>query len=104
MPPTSGPGASHKRSNRGVGQRRRDREWPTPAATRHVWVAQEDVRVPPLQGFVMDWRRYSYRWWALVLVVETPKDAAPVILMQWLPVERLTPIKSDPNDGRARRL
>jgi len=87
-----------------MGQLRRDRQWPTPATTRHVWVAQEGVQVPPLQGFVMDWRRYSYRWWALVLVVQASRNAAPVITMQWLPVERLTPVKSDPNDGRAWRI
>ena len=87
-----------------MGQSRKDREWPTPATTRHVWVAQEGVQVPPLQGFVLDWRRYSYHWWALVVVVQQPKEGGPVSVTQWLPVERLTPIKSNPNDGRAWRI
>lgn len=60
--------------------------------------------MPPVQGFVVDWRRYSYRWWALVLIVHTADAKPPVTLMEWLPVERLTPVKSDPNDGRARRI
>ena len=87
-----------------MGQSRKDREWPTPATTRHVWVAQEGVQVPPIQGFVVDWRRHAYRWWALVLVVQQPKEGGPVTLMEWMPVERLTPVKSNPNDGQSWRI
>ena len=87
-----------------MGQRRVDREWPTPRATRFVWVSQEGVQTPPVQGFVVEWRRHSYRWWALVLVVELHPQAPPLVRMEWLPVERLTPVKSNPNDGRPHRL
>jgi hypothetical protein len=34
------------------------------------------VSVPPPQDFVVDWRRRSYRWWALVLVVEKAQARA----------------------------
>jgi hypothetical protein len=87
-----------------MGQRRVDREWAKPKTTRHVWVAQEGVQAPLVQGFVVEWRRYSYRWFALVLTVRVPKEAAPVVKMEWLRAEQLTPVKSDPNDGRAWRI
>ena len=75
-----------------------------PRVTRFVWVSSGSTLVPPQQGFVVDWRRHSYRWFALVLIVETPEKAPPLTKLQWLPVERLTPVMSNPNDGRPRRL
>ena len=60
--------------------------------------------MPPVQGFVVDWRRHSYRWWALVLTVTTREQEPPVTKLEWLLADKLTPVKSDPNDGRARRI
>ena len=84
-----------------MGQRRKDREWPTPATTRHVWVEQPGIQRPPIQGYVLDWRRHSYRWSALVVIVFVD-EGHPIVVQRWIPVEQLTPVKSDPNLGRPR--
>jgi hypothetical protein len=89
--------------SRCVGQRRADREWPRPKVTRHVWVAQPDMH-PPLQGFVLEWRRHAYRWSALVIIVAVDVEGHQTTTLEWLPAEQLTPVRSDPNTGRARRL
>lgn len=87
-----------------MGQSRKDRQWPRPSATRHVWVLQQGPQVPPVQGMVLDWKRHGYHWWALVLTVTQAEGAGPVTVTEWLPLGRLVPVRSDPNDGRARRL
>jgi len=79
-----------------VGQNRRDKEWPTPRSTRFVWISQPGLQVPPVQGLVLDWRRHSYRWSALVVTVRT-EDGGSVVVQEWVPAERLTPVRSDPN-------
>ena len=80
-----------------MGSSRRDRLWPRPRSTRHVWIRSENSLIPPTQGLVLEWRRHSYKWSALVLYVKEEKDSSPVYLQQWLPAERLWPVKSDPN-------
>lgn len=77
-----------------VGQRKIDREWRQPRNTRHVWVIGEDRLTPPVQGLVIAWRRASYRWSALV--IRDSGDGATTI-QGWLPLERLRPVRSDPN-------
>jgi hypothetical protein len=67
-----------------------------------VWVAQQHPH-PPLQGFVLEWRRHSYRWSALVIIATVDADGHQTTILEWLPAEQLTPVKSDPNTGRARR-
>ena len=79
-----------------MGQNRRDRQWPRPRRTRFVWVSRPGPQVPPVQGYVLDWRRHGYRWWALVVTVSS-EEAPPVVLQEWLPAERLRPVRSDPN-------
>lgn len=72
------------------------REWPQPRNTRHVWVIGEDRLTPPVQGFVLAWRRHSYKWSALVVRVDETGDGATT-LQGWLPAERLRPVRADPN-------
>ena len=60
-----------------MGQRRIDRTYPPQKHTRHVWVAQAGPQQPPLQGYVLEWRRHSYRWSALVLVTVVVTEIAP---------------------------
>ena len=80
-----------------VGQNRKDRKWPRPRTTRFVWVSQPGPQVPPLQGLVLDWRRSSYRWSALVVTVHSDKQGQPVVQQEWVEVERLRPVRVDPN-------
>lgn len=54
----------------------------------------------PVQGLVLEWRRHSYQWWASVLTVATDEHNRPRQEVRWVEVERLTPVRSDPNDGR----
>ena len=70
------------RSNSRVGQRWKDREWPKPRHTRFVWVAQPGLQVPPAQGLVLDWRRHSHRWSALVVTVQLDEHGRPVIVQE----------------------
>jgi hypothetical protein len=79
-----------------VGQNRKDREWPRPRHTRFVWVSQLGPQVPPVQGLVLDWRRHSYRWSALVVTVRLV-EGRPVVVQEWVEVDRLRPVRSDPN-------
>ena len=79
-----------------MGQRRIDREWPAPRNTRHVWVFGEDRLTPPTQGLVIAWRRHSYRWSALVVRIDESVAEGRVI-QDWLPIDRLRPVRSDPN-------
>lgn len=67
-----------------------------------MWVSQPEPQAPPVQGFVLDWRRHSYRWAALVVTVQPGRDRAPVVVQEWVPAERLLPVRSDPNSGRPR--
>lgn len=83
-----------------MGQQRVDRTWPVPHATRHVWVKLDDApHAAPVQGFVVEWRRHSYRWFASVVTVATDARGRPRAEVCWIEVERLAPIRSDPNDG-----
>lgn len=83
-----------------MGQRRLDRSWPVPRATRHVWVRFEDgPHAAPVQGYVLEWKRHSYRWWANVVAVTQDEHGRPQSLSRWVERERLTPVRSDPNDG-----
>lgn len=79
-----------------MGQRKTDREWPAPRNTRHVWVLGEDRLTPPAQGLVIAWRRHSYRWSALVVRVDESVPEGRTV-QDWLPVDRLRPVRTDPN-------
>ena len=78
-----------------VGQRR-DRGWPKPRHTRFVWVTAPGRQGPPVQGLVLDWRRHSYRWSALVVTVRI-EDGQPLVVQEWFDADRLRPVRSDPN-------
>ena len=103
---TRGPGAHRScvRLLSRVGHRRADRTWPTPRATRHAWVHVHGgpPRPAPVQGFVIEWRRHNYRWWANVLFVEQDADDRPAARTRWVEVDSLTPVRSDPSGGRFR--
>ena len=79
-----------------MGQRRVEREWPAPRNTRFVYVLGEDRLTPPVQGLVIAWNRHRYKWSALVCRVD---DSVPGgrLVQDWLPAERLRPVRADPN-------
>lgn len=56
-----------------MGQRKKDRTWPQEARlrrhTRHAWLIRPGIHEPPVQAFVIAWRRHSYRWQAYVIWV-----------------------------------
>ena len=98
-----------------VEQSRSERTWRTPASTRHVWVAGGKGHFgppvhplePPVQGLLACWRRRSYQWEALVIVIiEAPTAAGSgpasaeeegVIMQRWVPAADLRPVPADPN-------
>lgn len=51
---------------------------------------------PPVQGLVIAWRRHSYRWSALVVRVDESQPGGRMI-QDWIALERLLPVRSDPN-------
>lgn len=67
-------------------------------------VSQKGIQVPPVQGFVIDWKRHSYRWSALTVVTLFDDNGDPVLVQRWIPAHRLTPVLSNPNDGRPLRI
>lgn len=81
-----------------MGQSRAERTWPRPRSTRHVWVrlkAKHPLE-PPVQGLVIAWRRRSYQWQALVIVIDASGEE-PVAIQLWLPADRMRPVRTDPN-------
>lgn len=79
---------------------RRER-WPIPKQTRHVWVLAERRYEPPQQGYVIAWRRRSYVWHALVVVVNGTvegSDQGWTETRQWYPSSRLLAVRSVPED------
>ncbi len=42
----------------------------------------------PSQGCVLEWRRHSYRWTALVLTSSPGGQGRPASTSQWVPAER----------------
>jgi hypothetical protein len=60
-------------------------------------VRQSGTLTPPVQGLVLDWRRHAYRWSALVVTVRL-EDGRPVVVQEWVEAERLSPVRSDPNN------
>lgn len=55
-----------------MGQSRLDRTWPAQRNTRFVYVLGEDQLATPVQGLVVAWSRYRYKWRALVVRVDNP--------------------------------
>jgi hypothetical protein len=47
------------------------------------WSSTGGVQVPPVQGLVLDWRRHSYRWAALVVTVRF-ENSRPVVVQEWV--------------------
>lgn len=74
---------------------KRDR-WPAHDPTRWVFIEHGLRFDRPWQGFVIDWRRHSYRWSALVTYIDDRQDGAPLV-QKWFPVELLRPVEVDPN-------
>lgn len=79
-----------------MGQSRRDREWPVPRNTRFVYVLAENPLHSPVQGLVVAWNRRRYRWSAWVVRVDD-SDAGGRLILDWVPLERLRPVRADPN-------
>lgn len=77
--------------------RKRERGWPRPQRTRHVWIRLGGQLAPPVQGLVLEWRRQGYQWFALVTYVMQTSEGGQVYLQSWYPREQLTPVRSDPN-------
>lgn len=50
-----------------------------------------------LPGLVLDWRRTPDGWQALVTMVETRGR----VVTEWVPAERMRPVKSSPRVGSA---
>ncbi|WP_109507343.1 hypothetical protein [Nocardioides speluncae] len=71
---------------------KRDR-WPDYKPVRFVLIRRRMRWERPYQGLLVEWRRHSYRWFALVAFVDD--DGAMV--MRWLPADTLLPIEVDPN-------
>lgn len=81
-----------------MGANGRKREpWLIPDTTRHVWVLREQRWLVPWQGYVIAWRRHSYRWSAWVVYVPHD-DPSGQEVHSWIPRERLLPVWSVPDD------
>lgn len=57
-----------------MSQRKKDRTWPQSRRkhTRHAWLRRPGLHEPPVQAFIIAWRRQSYRWQAYVVWVSKP--------------------------------
>lgn len=79
-----------------MGQRRREREWPSQRNTRFVYVLGEDRLTAPVQGLVIAWNRHRQQWSALVVRVDESVPGGRLV-QDWLPAERLRPVRADVN-------
>lgn len=73
--------------------------WPAYNPTRHVLIERDFRNDRPWQGFVVDWKRHGYKWSALVVFIDESVDGMPLV-QQWLPIEKLRPMQTDPNPPR----
>ena len=67
-----------------------------PRNTRFVYVLGEDRLSAPAQGLVIAWNRHRHRWRALVVRLDESVPGGRLV-QDWLPVERLRPVRADPN-------
>lgn len=69
--------------------------WPPWRDVRFVLVRSAG-KLRPCRGLVLDWKREHRRWKAFVVYLD---DAAlrPVVKMDWIQPDRLTPVPVDPN-------
>ena len=83
----------------GMGQTRLERTWPRPRSTRHVWVRSRDRHPyqPPDQGLIVAWRRRSWQWEALCVLVRVLPGEDPVVIQRWVAAKDLRPVPADPN-------
>lgn len=88
-----------------VGGRKKDQRFPVPGTTRHVWLRAGPGRPEPVQAFVIEWKRFSYRWFAWCSSLQVDDQGRPLLRCEWYEVEQLIPVRSDPNNGgRVRHL
>ena len=70
--------------------------WPPFKRVRFVLVRREPWTALPVQGLVLDWRKAGPRHQALVAYVDEALHPKRIIT-EWMPAEKLTPIRADPN-------
>lgn len=76
---------------------RKNERWLIPRSTRHVWVLRSQRWEVPYQGYVIAWRRHSYKWAALVAYVMEDVEGKPLV-QRWLPRDQLLPVRSVPDE------
>lgn len=79
---------------------KRTERWPIPAGTRHVWIMHKRRYEIPVQGYVIDRKKQGPEWVALVAYMDTHHDE-PAFIQRWLPMRRLKPVYSKPEDHPA---
>jgi hypothetical protein len=73
-----------------------------------AWKPYRDVRfvlirhtvnrnLRPCRGLVLEWRQTKRRRWEAYVVFYDDASLASVTKMEWLPQERLIPVRIDPN-------
>lgn len=56
-------------------------------------VSQTGIQAPPVQGFVIDWKRHSLPGGVPLTIVTLFDDNGDQVLVQrWIPAQRLTPV------------
>ncbi|MEO6604655.1 MAG: hypothetical protein ABIN55_03485 [Aeromicrobium sp.] len=70
--------------------------WPPFKRVRFVLVRREPWTALPVQGLVLDWRKTGPNHQALVAYVDEALHPKRIIT-EWMPAEKLTPIRADPN-------
>lgn len=65
----------------GVGKTRAERTWERPRKTRHAWMqGGPHPNSPPRQVYIVNWRRQSYKWSALVVYAVEVQDGPDPVL------------------------
>jgi hypothetical protein len=86
---------------------RRDGLRPNPGHALQGWhpacacVVSDEPPATRSKGLVLDWRRHSYRWSALVVTVRSEAGRRWVV-QEWVDAERLRPVRSGPNRRQLR--
>ena len=82
----------------GMNPSRRER-WPVEPGTRHVWIMGRYRYELPIQGYIIDRKKRGAKWVALVVYM-TKVDEEHAVVQRWVPMSKLRPVFSRPEESK----
>lgn len=73
--------------------------WPVGPGTRHVWIMQRYRYEIPIQAYIIDRKKRGSKWVALVTYMDKVGEEH-VLMQRWLPMDKLRPVFSTPEESK----